>query len=248
MNRKEPAAVKISCKKETTPLSELALMTVEITTTDIENKGIALGGPKEQARAMCRALAQQLDVCPPPTGRVLNLRMTSAELAPILDWIKQQFPGIGGCPLDDKRVPLMAAPASKGAPVSPWRRFDLHVEDGIVVTDDLLAIVAALLDVLHQQVTVWGLDPREPIGALAQDYKSDPACHRGARRPDRVRRPTAARHRIARADAIALRRAAPPLTRNPRWGVISTNFFWSGRIKRTSSPPQVFGRQKESSQ
>jgi hypothetical protein len=38
-------------------MTELALMTVEITVTDRNSQGFGLGGPKEQARAMAAALA-----------------------------------------------------------------------------------------------------------------------------------------------------------------------------------------------
>jgi hypothetical protein len=46
----------------------------------------------------------------------------------------------------------------------------LRIADGVTVTDDLVANVAWLVDILYQQVTVWGLDLQQPIGALVQIY------------------------------------------------------------------------------
>jgi hypothetical protein len=65
-------------------MTELALMTVEITVTDRDSQGFGLGGPKEQARAMATALAQRLNMAPPADGCLLNVSMTAAELRPIV--------------------------------------------------------------------------------------------------------------------------------------------------------------------
>ena len=83
-------------------MTELALMTVEITVTDRDSHGFGLGGPKEQARAMATGLAQRLNMAPPADGCLLNVSMTAAELRPIVEWIKEQFPQLGFCPLTEK--------------------------------------------------------------------------------------------------------------------------------------------------
>ena len=77
-------------------MTELALMTVEITLTDRDSRGFGLGGPKEQALAMATALAQRLNMATPPDGRLLNVSMTAAELRPIVEWnIMNSFLNLG---------------------------------------------------------------------------------------------------------------------------------------------------------
>jgi hypothetical protein len=142
---------------------EYAQMTLEITMTDGNQKGFALGGPREQARAMAAALAERLGVALLPDG-FLRLTLPTAEVQPIMKWIAEQFPNVGWFPLDQRRPALMTVP-----PLSPWREFHLHVDDGIVVGTPLVTAVAMLVDGLYQYVVDWGLDPTEPIGAVAED-------------------------------------------------------------------------------
>ena len=145
-------------------MTELALMTVEITVTDRDSQGFGLGGPKEQARAMATALAQRLNMTLPADGRLLNVSMTAAELRPIVEWIKTQFPQLGFCQLTEKPLPLAKAK-------SPWRFFDLGGAENVTVDDDLTAAVAVVVDLLHEQVTAWDLDPEAPIGSVVHGYK-----------------------------------------------------------------------------
>jgi hypothetical protein len=44
---------------------------------------------------MASALAQRLNVAPPPDGRLLNVSMTAGKLRPIGEWIKEQFLSLG---------------------------------------------------------------------------------------------------------------------------------------------------------
>jgi len=145
-------------------MTELALMTVEITVTDRDSQGFDLGGPKEQARAMTTALAQRLNMAPPADRRLLNVSMTAAELRPIVEWIKEEFPQLGFCSLNEKPLPLAKAK-------SPWRFFDLGSAENVTVDDDLTAAVAVVVDLLHEQVTAWDLDPEAPIGSVVHGYK-----------------------------------------------------------------------------
>jgi hypothetical protein len=53
----------------------------------------------------------------------------------------------------------MGAAPTSNAPRSPLGEFDLEVEDDMAVGEHLVRAVATLVDVLHQQVVSWGLDP-----------------------------------------------------------------------------------------
>jgi len=148
-----------------------ALITVEIIISDRDDEKFAIGGPREQASAMAKALAQRLGVTPALAGHVLKLRMSLAELQPIMEWIEERFPSLGGVPLSNKSSPLAAAPAVGGVAVSPWREFSLRVAHDVRGDDDLVPTVAALVDILHRQVTDWALDPESPIGAVAESRR-----------------------------------------------------------------------------
>jgi hypothetical protein len=113
---------------------------------------------------MASALAQRLNMAPPPDGRLLNVSMTAAELRPIVEWIKKQFPQLGFCPLNEKPLPLAKAK-------SPYRFFDLGSAENATVDDDLTAAVAVVVDLLHEQVIAWDLDPEAPIGNVVHGYK-----------------------------------------------------------------------------
>ena len=145
-----------------------ALITVEITIGDRDDEGFAIGGPREQASAMARALAQRLGVTPALPGHVLKLQMSVEELLPILEWIEEHFPSLGGVPLSKKRLPPNPAPDARGAPVPPPREFTLRIANDVPDTDDLLPTIAALVDTLLRQVTDWELEA--PIAALAENY------------------------------------------------------------------------------
>jgi hypothetical protein len=85
-------------------MNGLALITVEVTITDLCNTRVAFGGPEhEEADAMAYALAQRLEVAPAPDGKLLEVTMTKAELLPILGWIKDHYPQLGFVPLQSGR-------------------------------------------------------------------------------------------------------------------------------------------------
>jgi hypothetical protein len=92
---------------------------------------------------MATALAQRLNMAPPADGCLLNVPMTAAELRPIVEWIKEQFPQLGFCPLNEKPLPLAKAK-------SPWRFFGLGSAEDVTVDDDLTAAVAVVVDLLHK--------------------------------------------------------------------------------------------------
>ena len=81
-------------------MNGLALMTVELTISDLRNTRVAFGGPQpEEADAMACALAQRLGVAPPTDGKLLEVTTTKTELLPILEWLKNHYPQMGFVPL-----------------------------------------------------------------------------------------------------------------------------------------------------
>jgi hypothetical protein len=84
-------------------MNGLALITVEVTISDLCNTKVAFGGPQhDDADAMACALAQRLGA-PPPDGKLLEVTMTKAELLPILEWIKSHYPQLKFVPLQSGR-------------------------------------------------------------------------------------------------------------------------------------------------
>ena len=150
----------------------MVYMTVEIAVGDCDQPGFALGGLRPIAEKMQKALAAHLGVEEPPEGQLLTLTLTSAEVRSVLKWINANFPAADCLPLDKKPdSPLVAASAVPSAPPSPWRVFQLQVCDTVPVTDDLVPIVAAFVDVLHQEVTARGMDPMQRISAIRASYQ-----------------------------------------------------------------------------
>ena len=84
-------------------MNGLALITVEVTITDLCNTRVGFGGPEhEEADTMACALARRLGA-PPPDGKLLEVTMTKAELLPILEWINDYYPQLKFVPLQSRR-------------------------------------------------------------------------------------------------------------------------------------------------
>jgi hypothetical protein len=84
-------------------MNGLALITVEVTITDLCNTRVAFGGPeREEADAMAYVLAQRLEVAPATDGKLLEVTMTKAELLPILEWLKSHYPQLKLVPLQSR--------------------------------------------------------------------------------------------------------------------------------------------------
>jgi len=186
-------------------MTELTLMTVDITVTDRDSQGFGLGGPKEQARAMATAaLVQRLNMAPPADGRLLNVSMTAAELRPIVEWIKEQFPQLGFCPLTEKPLPL-----AKGK--SPWRFFNLGSAEGVPVDDDLTAAVCGSRRSAARASHRVGSRPRSPHRQCGARLQANVGDRGSAGRAHGLRRSAAARHEIARGGPIPLQHPTPSL-------------------------------------
>jgi hypothetical protein len=159
-------------------------MTVDIAITgELDDKarkfgldnGLALGGPHKLAKAMRNALAKRLDMEPPPDGSILNLTLTMAELHSIMVWLHEHYPTIGFVPMSEeyakcRRSRLTAAPVGDTAPASPWREFELRIEEGLPMTDDKLVWAIALaVDLAHAQKLAWVVDLETPVSVIC-DY------------------------------------------------------------------------------
>lgn len=153
-------------------MDEMSRMTVKIEIIgSTEHRGFVVGGGWPMADEMERALCKHLGHQQPPAGAMLELQLTAEAAAAALKWVAANYPQCGCLPLDYTPTALQSAPPFLSAPPSPWRAFDLRVELTLPMTDDLVPTVAEFVDMLHEEVGRWHLDPTQPIGALAHEHQ-----------------------------------------------------------------------------
>jgi hypothetical protein len=83
-------------------MNKIALMTVEIRLVDKE-KTIAIGGPPDQALAMCSRLATVMNVPHPESGVVLCLELELSQFEEFVGPLLREFTGLGCSFIDDAK-------------------------------------------------------------------------------------------------------------------------------------------------
>ena len=145
-----------------------ALITVEIEAIGEEHFALALGAADpEYATRMADELAAHLNIEPAPEGEVLGLTLPRDEATAAMQWIGKNFPETMGTKLPSRHASLRTAAWSRYQ-FSKWRLFELKATEDVPDTEEVINIVAAVVDMLDQVAKKWGLDGN--IGAMIHDF------------------------------------------------------------------------------